>query len=110
MECLQYLDIDCTTALDDMSFKPYYNWNAFNTPRIVIGDNELDVVLNLVISGLPSIHFVSGNFKVTGKDVLNLVISGMPSILTVGIHIQLETLKKSFKPYYNWNAFNTKMD
>ena len=49
---------------------------------------------------------INASFDEVG--VLNLIINGIPSI-------QLEGLKdigvkvKSFKPYYKWNTFNTKM-
>ena len=37
------------------SFKPYYNWNAFNTYGVA-HDRLLEyVVLNLIITGMPSI-------------------------------------------------------
>ena len=48
------------------------------------------LVLNLVISGIPSIHY--GRFwKRNNEWVLNLVISGIPSILLK------EVLRMSFK-------------
>ena len=62
-----------------MCFKPYYNWNAFNTLRLLSKSIRL--------------------------GVLNLIITGMPSILLVGI--SREKMSDGFKPYYNWNAFNT---
>ena len=37
--------------------------------------------------------------------VLNLIITGMPSIPY--IQQWLKENENSFKPYYNWNAFNT---
>ena len=63
-----------------ISFKPYYNWNTFNT-AIAEQDDEGNAVLNLIITGIPSI--------------LNTVSSTSFFILM------------SFKPYYNWNTFNT---
>ena len=37
--------------------------------------------------------------------VLNLIITGIPSILNTPLpYIELI---QSFKPYYNWNTFNT---
>ena len=90
-------------------------------------------VLNLVISGIPSI--LKANYK-TGKNynnsfkpcykwntfnteacnqktfpsllVLNLVISGIPSILLHDYYIELYII--SFKPCYKWNTFNTVED
>ena len=68
--------------------------------------NDLNDVLNLVISGMPSIQkciINSAEFPV----VLNLVISGMPSILIQMKNIIFVEVKSSFKPCYKWNAFNT---
>ena len=39
------------------------------------------------------------------KKVLNLVISGIPSIQEIGI--SLECSDNRFKPCYKWNTFNT---
>ena len=38
----------------DISFKPYYNWNAFNTEK---KESMIEMlrVLNLIITGMPSI-------------------------------------------------------
>ena len=41
-----------------------------------------------------------------GENVLNLVISGMPSIPSLGFETQW-SWSNGFKPYYNWTAFNT---
>ena len=62
-------------------------------------------VLNLIISGMPSIPPIIKNFHTTSV-VLNLIISGMPSILQYCMLNSL-ILILSFKPYYKWNAFNT---
>ena len=35
-------------------FKPYYNWNTFNTSNTHEFDIS-DIVLNLIITGIPSI-------------------------------------------------------
>ena len=61
-------------------FKPYYNWNTFNT-------------------------FMSSLYSAQTFAVLNLIITGIPSIPT-DKQGKLE-LYQSFKPYYNWNTFNT---
>ena len=63
------------------------------------------LVLNLVISGIPSIH--SKNFcgYTTGR-VLNLVISGIPSILIKKVRRKNFKIT-GFKPCYKWNTFNT---
>ena len=89
-------------------------------------------VLNLVISGIPSIpktengyHQMFTSFKPCYKwntfntaymseyickviNVLNLVISGIPSIHHFTISL-LNTFD-SFKPCYKWNTFNTYKD
>ena len=79
----------------DGSFKPCYKWNTFNT----FGMSEQRLaddarVLNLVISGIPSILE-----KFLGKDseskVLNLVISGIPSIPLILIRILILWLVNS---------------
>ena len=62
------------------SFKPYYNWNTFNTAKVCILKEAYYEVLNLIITGIPSI---------LGKKDTKCACLG------------------SFKPYYNWNTFNT---
>ena len=37
------------------SFKPCYKWNAFNTKKLMSSSDKDVAVLNLVISGMPSI-------------------------------------------------------
>ena len=46
-----------TCSLKLFSFKPYYKWITFNTPGNIIcfKDEWVDIVLNLIINGLPSI-------------------------------------------------------
>ena len=39
-----------------LSFKPYYNWNTFNTALGSDGEYTKAVVLNLIITGIPSIQ------------------------------------------------------
>ena len=63
-----------------MSFKPCYKWNTFNT-----------VIVELMLKPF--------------KGVLNLVISGIPSI-PAGVDYSDE-IAYSFKPCYKWNTFNT---
>ena len=88
------------------------------------------MVLNLVISGIPSILkytleslltddgfkpcykwntfntlMVKINYLFISLQVLNLVISGIPSILIVWYRIYIASL--CFKPCYKWNTFNT---
>ena len=38
-----------------LSFKPYYNWNTFNTKQALVLASTC-TVLNLIITGIPSIH------------------------------------------------------
>ena len=66
--------------------------------------NQLEV-LNLIITGIPSIHDYERHNECR-NSVLNLIITGIPSILMKNVIPEL--LKEfSFKPYYNWNTFNT---
>ena len=61
-------------------FKPCYKWNTFNTEwtKCKLSEHR---VLNLVISGIPSILKNAGFSTHFGiAAVLNLVISGIPSI------------------------------
>ena len=44
------------TFLKFKGFKPCYKWNAFNTGWVTDYIYLLDGVLNLVITGMPSIH------------------------------------------------------
>ena len=41
-------------------FKPCYKWTAFNTSEETISVNGSDEVLNLIITGLPSILTTAG--------------------------------------------------
>ena len=79
MECLQYLENVSIVLLYHRSFKPYYKWNAFNT-SVTPTTSILPCVLNLIISGMPSI-LKTGELSLKIQRVLNLIISGMPSIL-----------------------------
>ena len=62
------------------SFKPCYKWNTFNTFIWYSCLGCFNSVLNLVISGIPSIPGCQ-NVEISFSKVLNLVISGIPSIL-----------------------------
>ena len=54
---------------------------------------------------MPSI--LAKNIGISVEDaVLNLIITGMPSIRSAWNGFK--NVLSSFKPYYNWNAFNTK--
>ena len=66
-----------------LSFKPYYNWNTFNTQE------KMDILY-------------------AGDKVLNLIITGIPSIPC--ILYWFKSCCDSFKPYYNWNTFNTDLE
>ena len=39
-----------------VSFKPYYNWNTFNTSKEANYEKFRCDVLNLIITGIPSIQ------------------------------------------------------
>ena len=76
------------------SFKPCYKWNTFNTKHNGKWVSCSNKVLNLVISGIPSILRTSvDNVQADGSVVLNLVISGIPSIHR---RIQKETIRIFF--------------
>ena len=65
-------------------------------------------VLNLVISGIPSILcqiYLPAFYLLV---VLNLVISGIPSILA-GFCFGFR-FATGFKPCYKWNTFNTRLE
>ena len=57
MEYLQYKREEERWNLQKLSFKPCYKWNTFNTKSETLVDNENNEVLNLVINGIPSIHY-----------------------------------------------------
>ena len=105
-----------------MEYLQYFHW--------IIIAYFWNRVLNLVISGIPSILLcidlnptveilcfkpcykwnTFNTSKAIGVDiidekVLNLVISGIPSIL--GTWINVENGDTCFKPCYKWNTFNT---
>ena len=64
------------------------------------------LVLNLIITGIPSIPERVSVEETLEDGVLNLIITGIPSIHLI---VQLEPVYRGacFKPYYNWNTFNT---
>ena len=82
MESLQYLK-EFLKDLKQLSFKPYYNWNTFNTYKFSSQFLNEIFVLNLIITGIPSIRK-----GIQGKS--------------------FEDRFLGFKPYYNWNTFNTR--
>ena len=79
IQCFRYIYKDKGLS----SFKPCYKWIAFNTSKIVKYATYATSVLNLVITGIPSIQKIR-KFNLDKNNIL------------------------SFKPYYNWNTFNTK--
>ena len=116
--------------LSAFRFKPYYNWNTFNTRIEKVMKEIVPEVLNLIITGIPSIQDIMSlslqckltvlNLIITGipsiltrplcslpaaAGVLNLIITGIPSILCIIVFHFRPSF--SFKPYYNWNTFNT---
>ena len=44
-------------------FKPYYNWNTFNTLNSLSMAVDTLHVLNLIITGIPSIHTANYYFQ-----------------------------------------------
>ena len=63
-----------------MSFKNYYNCNTFNTKIVKYCTYAVSAVLNLIITGIPSIQFGMGDDIDEEDSVLNLIITGIPSI------------------------------
>ena len=45
-------------GLPELCFKPCYKWNTFNTERVHEELGEVNEVLNLVITGIPSIRII----------------------------------------------------
>ena len=86
-----------------LSFKPCYKWNTFNT--VLYGTTDLwFLVLNLVISGIPSIlvdERLYDDNEVSFKPCYKWNTFNTMLIF----HLQSFTL--SFKPCYKWNTFNT---
>ena len=44
--------------ISHVCFKPYYKWNTFNTEGYHIPLNLTNLVLNLIINGIPSIPLI----------------------------------------------------
>ena len=53
------------------------------------------VVLNLIITGMPSIQNCIPFYMTEAEIVLNLIITGMPSILT-GVNRDFDMAKETF--------------
>ena len=66
--------------------------------------DKIKLVLNLIITGIPSIPNICCQY-IRAFTVLNLIITGIPSIQNNCTGIHLAGFR--FKPYYNWNTFNT---
>ena len=81
MEYLQYSGKILGDTLNKVGFKPYYKWNTFNTKNYQYIKRAYRIVLNLIINGIPSIHYKNRKGELI--------------------------MEKSFKPYYKWNTFNT---
>ena len=45
-------------SIGDICFKPYYKWNTFNTTKVKHYRWLLNLVLNLIINGIPSILII----------------------------------------------------
>ena len=68
MEYLQYTKIGTRKLRNFFCFKPCYKWNTFNTIRVSPDMLDRYLVLNLVISGIPSIQkLVNSNGKQVAK-------------------------------------------
>ena len=106
MEYLQYFEgfVDGSSATAS-SFKPCYKWNTFNTLKHSHMRMMVFFVLNLVISGIPSIQSKNGrnsweyrSFKPCYKwNTFN----------TKDLQEEIQKVLDSFKPCYKWNTFNT---
>ena len=70
------------SSIEIMCFKPYYNWNAFNTMKKML------ILLNHQLGFKPYYNWNAFNTLRYTNENRNLLLP-------------------SFKPYYNWNAFNT---
>ena len=85
-----------TWRLQELCFKPCYKWNTFNTSEVKSIKSVKFLVLNLIISGIPSIPWNWTIYFKRGWIVLNLVINGIPSILNsknkLFIHFYAEVL------------------
>ena len=55
MDCLQYRKVNYEIDHWYDCFKPYYNWTAFNTSKEELQHDGSVKVLNLIITGIPSI-------------------------------------------------------
>ena len=60
MDYLQYRNNPFSFWNIKKSFKPCYKWITFNTEIWLNNKDGFNIVLNLVINGLPSIQFLGG--------------------------------------------------
>ena len=67
MEYLQYPFIKSISIPDFESFKPYYKWNTFNTMTQYNITKLGNIVLNLIINGIPSILKLKKYMKLVKK-------------------------------------------
>ena len=103
MEYLQYYKSkEHTTCI--ISFKPYYNWNTFNTLNKEY-EQKVREVLNLIITGIPSIQ------KYVFLPRKKIERGFKPCYKWIAFNTEkygiLKRWRAGFKPYYNWNTFNT---
>ena len=91
-----------------MSFKPYYKWITFNTEEckfITPYLGSFKPYYKWITFNTWSFIYASRNRK---NSVLNLIINGLPSIQNLG-GSKYGKKSRSFKPYYKWITFNTKL-
>ena len=91
------------TSINSPGFKPCYKWNTFNTAMKL--NNAINTaVLNLVISGIPSIHKMRILLSIRGKRFKPCYKWNTFNTIVITIDKDLDG---SFKPCYKWNTFNT---
>ena len=106
MDYLQYYLNNNEREDDYYGFKPCYKWITFNTQSIHLESVlKQDIVLNLVINGLPSILtsicsfcLFTCSFKPCYKWITFNTLHGTKL---------LHCYSRGFKPCYKWITFNT---
>ena len=88
-----------------LGFKPYYNWNTFNTDYSVQLGRAAVGVLNLIITGIPSIPF--DNLGQAVNIFCFKPYYNWNTFNTINGY-DVDFICPGFKPYYNWNTFNTR--
>ena len=108
MEYLQYLNTSVSIQRDIWNFKPYYNWITFNTLVKYITEKFGADSFKPYYNWITFNTFIKngGEKKIAMSSVLNLIITGLPSIPNVSYELR-DNFDFSFKPYYNWITFNT---